>query len=225
VGLALAVRFGNDVAIALEGSAPSVSRGRSESGSLSHGRRLPTAGANFVAYSYTGAALGRNTVHVRVRDAVVESYAELARTMPTRRWMYGECGWPSGGRFRPHHTHQNGLSVDFIVPVLDRGGRPTTLTSWAGNLWTYAVDFDARGCAGETCIDFEAISTHLESLGRYAVMNGLRVSRVIFDPAYHPRLFATERGPLVRERIPMMPRRAWVRHDEHYHVDFVRSGP
>ena len=43
---------------------------------------------------------------------------------------------------------------------------------------------------------------------------------MIFDPPYLWRLFATKRGPYVRKNIPFMSGKAWIRHDEHYHVDF-----
>ena len=34
---------------------------------------------------------------------------------------------PEGGWLRPHKSHQNGLSADFFVPVVDAGGRPSKL--------------------------------------------------------------------------------------------------
>lgn len=32
--------------------------------------------------------------------------------------------------------------------------------------------------------------------------------------------FCDERGPCVQKNIPFMKEKAWIRHDEHYHVDF-----
>ena len=55
----LVVFFGNSIAIAFESSTPSESLGSVSSGSLKHGKRLPTSGANFRAYSRLGAMLGR----------------------------------------------------------------------------------------------------------------------------------------------------------------------
>lgn len=220
-GLTLVARFANSVAIAFEGADESVSVGTPSRGALRHGRRLPTTGPNFTASSWLATALGRNSVHRRVRDAALRSYDELARTVPERQWMYAEAGWPRGGRFRPHHTHQNGLSIDFVVPVRSADGRVAELNSWVGNLWTYAIEFDGQGRSGDHRIDFEAMARHLDALDRHARACGLRVERVIFDPAYHSALFATPTGRLLRERVPFMQRRAWVRHDEHYHVDFV----
>ncbi|MBL8682755.1 MAG: penicillin-insensitive murein endopeptidase [Myxococcales bacterium] len=223
--LALLVRVANPIAIALETTRESVSSGTPSRGSLRHGRRLPSTGPNFETTSHLAAALGRNSVHRRVRDAMLAAYAELAQRDPQRRWQYAETGWPNGGRFRPHHTHQNGLSVDFVVPVSRADRSPATLFSWVGNQWTYALEFDARGCREDACIDFDAMAAHLLALSRHARANGLRVERVIFEPEYHRALFATARGARLRADVSFVSWRAWVRHDEHYHVDFSLASP
>jgi penicillin-insensitive murein endopeptidase len=44
---------------------------------------------------------------------------------------------------------------------------------------------------------------------------------VIFDPPMLPRLFETARGPYLKQNVKFMATPAWVRHDEHYHVDFA----
>lgn len=46
------------------------------------------------------------------------------------------------------------------------------------------------------------------------------IALVIFDAPFLPELFATPRGPYLREHLKFMKGRPWVRHDEHYHVDF-----
>jgi hypothetical protein len=71
--LLLVVWFGNSVLIALETSDPSRSIGTPAHGRLQNGRRLPTSGANFKAYSRVGALLGRNSVHQIVRAVVSDA--------------------------------------------------------------------------------------------------------------------------------------------------------
>ena len=88
-----------------------VSKGRIE-GSV----KLPVSGHNFAAYSTLGATAGRTHVHAKVSDVIVAAYAALAAADSSVTYVYGETGWPSGGRIRPHRTHQNGLSIDFFVP-------------------------------------------------------------------------------------------------------------
>ncbi len=217
------VWFGNDVLRAVESDAPSVSHGTASDGWLEHGKRLPSAGENFRTYSRLGALLGRNAVHERVHDAILDSYATLAADSKTAalRFVYGETGWPSGGSFRPHKTHRNGLSVDFMTPVVSEAGRSVPLPTSVFNLWGYREEFDAEGRLGDLRIDYEALGFHLLALDRVAQTNGLRIRRVIFDPQLQPYLF--EAMPEVR-RLSFSERRSWVRHDEHYHIDFEMDG-
>lgn len=91
-------------------------------GSIEHSVPMPAEGPIFHAYSRLGSALGHTYVHSTVRDVVAASYAALAKTMPDKTFAYCETELARGGRFRPHRSHQNGLSVDFMVPVLDAFG-------------------------------------------------------------------------------------------------------
>jgi len=218
---ALALRFGNAVAIALESDAASVSHGTPADGSLENGKRLPSRGGNFRAYSDLGALLGRNSVHGDVRAAVVDAYAALATTRPDARYVYGESGWPSGGRLRPHRTHRNGLAVDFMVPVHAAGGAPAEPPTHVLNRWGYDLEFDATGAAGDLRIDYAAMAAHLHALADAAGAQGLRIDVVIFDPRLQPALFAAPGGDGLRSRMRFTTRPAWVRHDEHYHVVFA----
>lgn len=213
------VWFGNDVARAFESDTPSVSHGSASEGWLEHGKRLPSAGENFRAYSRLGAFLGRNAVHGRVRDALLDAYDVLAEHPETvdLQFVYGETGWPSGGRFRPHKTHRNGLSVDFMTPVVDESERSVPLPTSAFNLWGYREEFDAEGRVGDLRIDDRALGLHLLALDHAARANRLRIDRVIYDPQLQPALFAAV--PAV-QRFRFSERRSWVRHDDHYHVDF-----
>jgi penicillin-insensitive murein endopeptidase len=44
---------------------------------------------------------------------------------------------------------------------------------------------------------------------------------VIIERAYLPALFATPRGADRRRELHFMRGKPWVRHDEHYHIDFA----
>jgi penicillin-insensitive murein endopeptidase len=203
------------------GAVESTCYGTVGQGRLEDGIKLPTSGANFSAYSTLAATAGRTHVHSKVAGIVQRSYEALALARPDTRYVYGETGWPSGGRIRPHRTHQNGLSVDFMVPVQDRQGRSVPLPTHAGSQWGYALEFDADGRFGEYTIDFEALADHLHQLDLAARAAGSGLALVIFDTRYLPRLHATARGAYLRDRLPFMKGKPWIRHDEHYHVDFV----
>ncbi len=190
-------------------------------GRLDNGVRLPLSGANFSAYSSVAASAGRTHVHSKVSDVLVAAYAALEQTAPGKRFVYGETGWPSGGRIRPHRTHQNGLSVDFFVPVRDKSGGSVVLPAEITNRFGYDIEFDKLGRFGDYAIDFEALAEHLYQLHLAAKAGGTGIALVIFDPPYLPKLFATARGPFLQQNIKFMRGAAWVRHDEHYHVDFA----
>jgi penicillin-insensitive murein endopeptidase len=207
--------------LGLDFGAPSSCRGSSANGSLESGRRLPYSGDNFRAYSLLGYLAGRTFVHDKVRNAMRDAYADLARSHPHLRFIYAETGWPWGGPFAPHKTHANGTSVDFHVPTRTEDGQVSELPTWIFNRFGYSVEFDSAGRAGSLLIDFEAMGLHLLALDRAARANGIRIQRVIFDPALHARLAAAKSGAQALARLPFMKQRSWVRHDEHYHVDFA----
>lgn len=205
----------------LANAAESICFGAVSRGRIENGVKLPGEGHNFTSYSALGAALGRTYVHSKVADIVLSAYKALEQSAPGKVFVYGETGWASGGRIRPHRTHQNGLSVDFMVPILDAAGRSVPLPTSAGNKYGYNVDFNAHAKYERYAIDFEAIADHLYQLDQSSKARGAGISLVIFDPPYLPKLFAAKRGEYLKTNIKFMKGKAWIRHDEHYHVDFA----
>ncbi len=193
-----------------------VSKGRMEGGV-----KLPAAGPNFEAYSDLAAAAGRTYVHAKVAEIVTDAYAALQVERPSTRYVYGETGWASGGRFRPHRTHQNGLSVDFFVPVLNADGKSVAIPAGVTNRLGYDIEFDASAKYGEYRIDFPALADHLYQLHVAAKARGVGIALIILDTPFLPRLFATPRGAYLQQHLRFMKGKPWVRHDEHYHVDFA----
>lgn len=200
-------------------SRASVCYGTSSNGKLEHGRNLPLSGANFRAYSTLGWSLGRTYLHDHAQAIVLDAYAALQKSMPDKTFVYGETGWASGGRMRPHKTHRNGSSADLMVPVV-LSGRSVPLPTAVSNRYGYDIEFDNRGRYGEYRIDFEALGEHLYQLHRAAQKRHVRIQRVIFEVPLQRLLMQTRRGPYLRQHLPFSTRPAWVRHDEHVHVDF-----
>jgi penicillin-insensitive murein DD-endopeptidase len=217
----LFVWLGNGIARLFESDLPSHSLGATKDGSLINGKRLPTSGSNFRAYGRLPVALGRNSLHNRVRGVALAAYAQVEKQQPDATFVYGECSWPSGGRLRPHAIYRNGLSIDFMVPVADDAG-PAVLSTHVANKYGYAVEFDTTGrCEAQECqIDFDAMASHLHCLADVADAEGLQICRVIFAPDLQPLLFATDKGKTLQKRLTFSKKPSWVRHDEHYHVDF-----
>ena len=195
-------------------------------GTVSKGRidgsvKLPTGGPNFSAYSALAATAGRTHVHAKVADIITATYTALYAASPSITYVYGETGWPSGGRFRPHRTHQNGLSVDFFVPVRNGEGKSVPLPAGITNRFGYDLEFNADAQYGEYSIDFPAMAEHLYQLHLAAKARGVGIALVIFDAPFLPRLFSTPRGDYLKANLNFMKGKPWVRHDEHYHVDFA----
>ena len=165
------------------------------SGRLEGGVRLLYSGDNYRAYSMLGFALGRTYVHSIVRDITRDAYAELAKSRPDLRFIYGESGWAKGGRFQPHRGHSNGTAVDFFVPVRSSDGKVSQLSISPFNLFGYATQFDRDGRSGSNTIDFEAMALHLFLRSeRAARARGIAIRRVIFDINLQPKLAATGPG-------------------------------
>ena len=197
----------------------STCHGTPSRGRLENGVRLPLSGPNYTSYSTVAAHAGRTYVHSTVHDIVVAAYESLQVSHAGKVYVYAETGFAEGGPFKPHRTHQNGLSVDFMVPVL-RGTRSVPLPTHAWNRYGYDIEFDAKGRYDDYVIDFEALGAHLVALHKAAQARKVGIARVIFDPPLQPALLATSHGDYLRRHLRLPKTHAWVRHDEHYHVDF-----
>ena len=157
----------------------------------------------------------------RMDLAGVAAYETLAATRPETVYVYGETGWPRGGRFRPHRTHRSGVSVDYMTPVTNREGRSVPLPTWPWLRFGYDMAFDPDGCTsgGSLCIDYPALAAHLRALHAVGHELGVRIGRVIFAPDLQAGLFAAASD--LRDLMAFSRNPSWVRHDDHIHVDFV----
>lgn len=199
----------------------SICHGTTSNGRLENGVKLPHSGTNYTSYSSTAEFLGRTYVHSKVHDIIIASYQYLETIAPSKVYKYAESGFEEGGKFSPHKTHQNGLSVDFMVPVLDKNGKSVHLPTNPFNKFGYNIEFDQKGRYDEFTLDYEAMAAHIMSLHKVAGNEGVKIWRVIFDPKLQPFLFKTKYGNYLKKNIHFSQRRSWVRHDEHYHVDFI----
>jgi len=201
-------------------SKPSQCYGSTSDGSIENTLQLPVEGENFVIYHSFGNVMGRNYVHSIVHRVILNSYAQLFKSRPNTKFKYAETGWKNGGGFKPHKTHQNGLSVDFMVPVINKEGNSDYFTTNIENKFGYDVEFDQQGAFQNFTIDFEAIAAHIVALDKAAKKLDVGVKRVIFAPELRRKLFNTSLGEYLKNNIVFMKNKAWVRHDEHYHIDF-----
>ncbi|MBS2030384.1 MAG: penicillin-insensitive murein endopeptidase [Deltaproteobacteria bacterium] len=207
--------------VALDDHADSKIFGTSASGHIEHAHPISPSGEGFQTYSILGSSLGRQYVDLRVRDSHVAAFAARHAADPSSLFVVGETGWQHGGRFRPHRSHQNGTSVDIFMPLADSHGAPVTIGTWPWNKLGYALEFDERGRLGDQHIDFEAVAAFLLELDQQARTRGLRISRVFIAPEFVPLVSKTPSGQKLGALGELLSRKpAWVRHDEHFHVDF-----
>lgn len=193
--------------------------GTTANGRLEKGVQLPASGPNYVTYSRLATGLGRTYVHSAVKKIILESYVKLEITAPTKVYKYAETGPKNGGEFKPHKTHRNGLSVDFMVPVTENS-LPTHLPTSPLNKFGYNIEFDKNSRYKQYKIDYDAMAHHIMTLDKTAKASGYSLKRVIFAPELQWNLFKTKYGDYLKKNIRFSKKRAWVRHDEHYHVDF-----
>jgi penicillin-insensitive murein endopeptidase len=215
--LAVLALLGSTVSSAV---AASTCYGTSSQGRLEGGVQLPVSGTNFTAYTPLGAQLGRTWVHASVATVMLAAWRQLETTAPGVTYVYGETGHAKGGPMPPHRTHEAGISVDFMVPVRDGAGRSVRLPASAANKYGYAWEFDGAGKADGLTIDYEALAEHLVQLDRAGKQLKAPIQRVIFDPRLTAHLYTTRHGAAMRA-LPFMKQKPWIRHDEHYHVDFA----
>lgn len=201
-------------------SAESECYGTTSNGHLKNGVKLPASGSNYTGYSSIARVAGRTHVHSEVRNIIVSSYKLLEAEQPNKVFKYAETGFKDGGLFKPHKTHKNGLSVDFMVPVINNKGESVHLPTTPFNKFGYNIEFNGDSEYKEFKIDYEAMAAHIVSLDKTAKELGYDLWRVIFDPKMQPNLFETTYGEYLQNNIKFSEKRSWVRHDEHYHIDF-----
>lgn len=201
-------------------SAPSICYGTTSTGHLENGVQLPESGNNFEGYSSIARLAGRTYVHSVVRDILVKSYHNLETELPDKIYKYAETGFQQGGNFKPHKTHRNGLSVDFMTPVINASNQSVHLPTHPLNKFGYDIEFDKNGGYDGLRIDYDALAGHIVALHKEAKRQGYNIWRVIFDPKLQSPLFKTKDGEYLKKYLSLSTQKSWVRHDEHYHVDF-----
>ena len=207
-------------------SESSRSTGTVGNGGLINGKLMPYVGPNFRYFDKQSYTSGRAYTHHLVKKTVLDAYKELETALPGRQFRLMECSNKKGGKIAPHRTHQNGMSVDLMMPKLKNGQPDYSLDDLGAR--HYFLRFDDKGHYEEDpsiTIDFEAIAKHLLILEKQARKNGLKIKKVIIKIEFKDELFATPSGKklkasgiyVVRGLKPLINNL----HDEHFHVDFA----
>lgn len=204
---------------------PSKSIGSVSKGGLKNGRIIPFSGKNFHYFDTASYLANRGFTHEKVLQTTLEAYDALDSLLPGRHFCIMECSHEHGGKLYPHRTHQNGMSVDFMMPKLKDSEPYYGLDNLGAQ--HYLLTFDQQGKYSKDPsieLDFNTIALHILELQSAAKKNGLRIEKVIINTGLKDELFATEQGKIlkqsgiyiVRNLSPLIN----AVHDDHFHVDF-----
>ncbi len=194
-------------------------------GKLENGKLIPFYGKNFSYFDKGSYLSGRGYVNDKVLVTLLESYKQLETLVPNRHFYIMESANKEGGKLYPHRTHQNGLSVDFMMP-LTQGNKPYSQLDSLGT-GHYLLAFNNNGEYGynkSVKVDFNLMAQHILILNKEAEKVGLKIKKVIIKTEYKDELFATEYGKKLKASgiylVKRLSKLINALHDEHYHVDF-----
>ena len=208
-------------------SKPSKSSGAVSNGTMTNGKLIPFYGKNFTYFDKGSYLSGRAYVNNKVLTTLLESYKRLEELDSNRKFFIMESANKTGGKLAPHRTHQTGLSVDFMMPLI-QDKKPYYKLD---NLGTrhYLLSFNDNGEYGNDTavkVDFNLIAQHILILNEEAKKVGLKIKKVIIKIEYKDELFATEYGKKLKSSgiyvVKGLTKMINALHDEHYHIDFGR---
>ena len=195
-------------------------------GSLENAWLVPYSSANFSYFSpLSYYILNNGYTNAKVYRTLVAAYKTCEKSCAGRHFRIMECSNKKGGKMLIHRTHQNGLSVDFMIPK-KKGTRPSYFWDRLG-VWHYLLAFNNAGhltINKKVQLDFETMGQHILALEQAVRQNGLRIKKLILKIELKDDFYKTKSGKKVRQKgiyfarsLPDLVNRA---HDEHYHVDF-----
>lgn len=204
----------------------SISKGSVSNGKLINGRKFSYRTKNYKFFSpISYSVLNRAWVHSKVLDITNEAYKSLKNKYPEKKFLLMECSKKKGGKILPHQTHQNGVSIDFGVPLVKKG-KPWNIHHCYG-IYHYAMRFNNDGQLKRNkkiVIDFKAMADHILLLDKFARKRGMYVRKVILKVELIDNLFSTKSGKILKHKRIYFPKRLSKTlnklHDDHYHIDF-----
>lgn len=202
----------------------SKSIGSVSNGSLQNGKMMPFHGKNFTYFDTLSYFENRAFTNGSVKQIIMDTYDSLSK-ITDRHFGLMELSNKDGGKMFPHQTHQNGMSVDFMMPLLKDGVPYYGIDSLGAD--HYWLSFNDRGQYSKDPsieIDFDLIARHILILNGLAKQFQMKVSKVIIKVEYKPLLFAGAYGALLKSTgiyvVKELSKIVNDIHDEHYHIDF-----
>lgn len=208
-----------------ENKTKSASIGSVSDGKLENGKIVPFYGPNFTYFDKDSYFASRSFTNEVVKTIVLDAYTQLVTQVPERRFYLMELSNREGGKIYPHRTHQNGLSVDFMMPKLQNGVPNYQLDTLGKD--HYFLEFNNSGeYVKDTSIkvDFDLIAQHILILNDAAKKQGYSIDKVIIKMEYKDELFNTPHGKILAKSGIYITKNLTPIvnsiHDDHFHVDF-----
>lgn len=204
---------------------PSQSIGSVSNGILKNGQLIPFSGKNYQYFDTTSFLASRAFMNGKVLKTVLDGYESLDSILPRRQFCVMECSHRHGGKLYPHRTHQNGLSVDFMMPKLQNSVPYYGLDNLGANHYLLTFDKNGKYLEDPTIeLDFNTIALHILTLQKAAKPNGLTIEKVIINTHLKDELFATQQGEILKQSgiyiVQNLSPLINSVHDDHFHVDF-----
>lgn len=201
--------------------------GSVHSGSLRDASLFPPKGNNFKYFSETSYLKGRAYIHSQVKKITLNTFKNLEEDFPNRVFQVMEIAHEKGGEMWPHHTHQKGTSVDYMLPKEKNGKADYSLDEKGINHYFLATDNKGEyKKSGGVKIDFETTAKMILQLEREARKEGWKIKKVILKVELKDDLFATVSGKALKKTKVYFAKRLSKKvneiHDDHFHVDFER---
>ena len=206
---------------------PSQVIGTVSKGKLAHGKLAPFYGENFSYFDSRSYLSHRAFTSDNVLSAILASYKDMESIADKRHFYLMELSNKEGGQIYPHRTHQNGLSADFMMPMLKENAPYIGLDTLG--IDHYWLKFNNKGEYSEDesiKVDFELIAKHILNLEKNARKNGLKISKVIIKIEFKDELFSSAAGKKLKNSgiyvVQNLSKLINDIHDDHYHIDFKK---
>lgn len=182
---------------------------------------MPFTGCHSQSHANLMSASGRSYVASKVRSAIQNVNKLLGAQTYGHAIDGGKLVF--GGLVAANERAQNsesGLSVDFLVPLVDANGLTVAPNHAAVEANDGIFDFDNQGRFLDYQIDFELMAKHIAFLHREANQLGLGLWRVVFNPRLQHHLINSTQGAYLIKHVRFSRRQSPFQCDAKYHVDF-----
>ncbi|MBI1837547.1 MAG: hypothetical protein HYR91_09815 [Flavobacteriia bacterium] len=206
-------------------SLDSKSIGTVSNGKLENGCYLPYSGVNFKYFAENSYLMARCFVNCSLNVILLEAFKSLELEVPNRIFYLMEGSNEHGGKIAPHRTHQNGTSIDLMIPLIKNNEIYTGLdTLGVGH---YLLSFTNKGEYSEDPniqIDFETLALEILAIHEMALKNRWKISKIILKTELQPYLYQTKYGDKLRKSAIYFTQKLEPvineLHDDHIHIDF-----